>query len=174
MILTRKYWMPSIVTKENCLKINTQRFLNKTDMLILAEKKKAGQNETAEKLFKGLKDFRFFALKALYEKNQKEIDQRHNEILNALNGIQDYNIKDYTIKVTGRFPTDDWKDIENCLLKLANGIQIFEPLESNKISFNIKTFRENVKYIIAEQKIDSLFDSLKQYIVTRKCDLIKE
>ncbi len=140
----------------------------------ISRKKKAGQNETAEKLFKGLKDFRFFALKALYEKNQKEIDQRHNEILNALNGIQDYNIKDYTIKVTGRFPTDDWKDIENCLLKLANGIQIFEPLESNKISFNIKTFRENVKNIIAEQKIDSLFDSLKQYIVTRKCDLIKE
>ena len=57
---------------------------------------------------------------------------------------------------------------------MANGIQIFEPLESNKISFNIKTFRENVKNIIAEQKIDSLFDSLKQYIVTRKCDLIKE
>lgn len=180
MILTRKYWALSVATKEkeNYLKINAQRYLNKTDILILAEKKKKEQNKIVEKLFKKLNDFHFFALKTgLESKDQKEIIQRYNEILNALNalnGIQDYNIKDYTIKVTGRFPTDDWKDIENCLLKLANGIQIFEPLESNKISFNIKTFRENVKNIIAEQKIDSLFDSLKQYIVTRKCDLIKE
>ena len=40
MILTRKYWAPSVATKENYLKINDQRYLNKTDMLILAEKKK--------------------------------------------------------------------------------------------------------------------------------------
>ena len=173
MILTKK----SVATKEkeNYLKINAQRYLNKTDILILAEKKKKEQNKIVEKLFKKLNDFHFFALKTgLESKDQKEIIQRYNEILNALNGIQDYNIKDYTIKVTGRFPTNDWNDIENCLLKLTDGIQIFEPLENNEINFDIKMFRENVKKIIAEQKIDNLFDGLKQYIVAGKCDFIKE
>ena len=174
MILTKK----SVATKEkeNYLKINAQRYLNKTDILILAEKKKKEQNKIVEKLFKKLNDFHFFALKTgLENKDQKEIIQRYNEILNALNGIQDYNIKDYTIKVTGRFPTDDWNDIENCLLKLTDdGIQILEPLENNEINFDIKMFRENVKKIIAEQKIDNLFDGLKQYIVAGKCDFIKE
>ena len=174
MILTKK----SVATKEkeNYLKINAQRYLNKTDILILAEKKKKEQNKIVEKLFKKLNDFHFFALKTgLESKDQKEIIQRYNEILNALNGIQDYNIKDYTIKVTGRFPTDDWNDIENCLLKLTDGsIQILEPLENNEINFDVKMFRENVKKIIAEQKIDNLFDGLKQYIVAGKCDFIKE
>ena len=174
MILTKK----SVATKEkeNYLKINAQRYLNKTDILILAEKKKKEQNKIVEKLFKKLNNFHFFALKTgLESKDQKEIIQRYNEILNALNGIQDYNIKDYTIKVTGRFPTDDWNDIENCLLKLTDdGIQIFEPLENNEINFDIKMFRENVKKIIAEQKIDDLFDGLKQYIVIGKCNFIKE
>ena len=174
MILTKK----SVATKEkeNYLKINAQRYLNKTDILILAEKKKKEQNKIVEKLFKKLNDFHFFALKTgLESKDQKEIIQRYNEILNALNGIQDYNIKDYTIKVTGRFPTDDWNDIENCLLKLTDdGIQIFEPLENNEINFDIKMFRENVKKIISEQKIDDLFDGLKQYIVIGKCNFIKE
>ena len=174
MILTKK----SVATKEkeNYLKTNAQRYLNKTDILILAEKKKKEQNKIAEKLFKKLNDFHFFALKTgLESKDQKEIIQRYNEILNALNGIQDYNIKDYTIKVTGRFPTDDWNDIENCLLKLTDdGIQILEPLENNEINFDVKMFRENVKKIIAEQKIDDLFDGLKQYIVAGKCDFIKE
>ena len=160
MILTKK----SVATKEkeNYLKINAQRYLNKTDILILAEKNKKEQNKIVEKLFKKLNDFHFFALKTgLESKDQKEIIQRYNEILNALNGIQDYNIKDYTIKVTGRFPTDDWNDIENCLLKLTDdGIQIFEPLENNEINFDIKMFRENVKKIIAEQKIDDLFDDI--------------
>ena len=175
MILTRKYWAPSVATKENYLKINAQRYLNKTDMLILAEKKKTEKNEVSEKLFKELNDFNFFALKICFEnKDQKEISQRYNEILSALNGIQDYNIKDYTIKVTGRFPTDNWNDIENCLLKLTDGIQIFEPLENNEINFDIKMFRENVKKIISEQKIDDLFDGLKQYIVTGKCNFIME
>ena len=174
MILTKK----SVATKEkeNYLKINAQRYLNKTDILILAEKNKKEQNKIAEKLFKKLNDFHFFALKTgLESKDQKEIIQRYNEILNALNGIQDYNIKDYTIKVTGRFPTNDWNDIENCLLKLTDdGIQIFEPLENNEINFDIKMFRENVKKIISEQKIDDLFDGLKQYIVIGKCNFIKE
>ena len=173
MILTKK----SVATKEkeNYLKINTQRYLNKTDILILAEKKKKEQNKIVEKLFKKLNDFHFFALKTgLESKDQKEIIQRYNEILNALNGIQDYNIKDYTIKVTGRFPTNDWNDIENCLLKLTDGIQILEPLENNEINFDIKMFRENVKKIISEQKIDDLFDGLKQYIVIGKCNFIKE
>ena len=174
MILTKK----SVATKEkeNYLKINAQRYLNKTDILILAEKKKKEQNKIVEKLFKKLNDFHFFALKTgLESKDQKEIIQRYNEILNALNGIQDYNIKDYTIKVTGRFPTNDWNDIENCLLKLTDGsIQILEPLENNEINFDVKMFRENVKKIIAEQKIDNLFDGLKQYIVAGKCDFIKE
>ena len=173
MILTKK----SVATKEkeNYLKINAQRYLNKTDILILAEKKKKEQNKIVEKLFKKLNDFHFFALKTgLESKDQKEIIQRYNEILNALNGIQDYNIKDYTIKVTGRFPTNDWNDIENCLLKLTDGIQIFEPLENNEINFDIKMFRENVKKIISEQKIDDLFDGLKQYIVIGKCNFIKE
>lgn len=178
MILTRKYWALSVATKEkeNYLKINAQRYLNKTDILILAEKKKKEQNKIVEKLFKELNDFHFFALKTgLESKDQKEIIQRYNEILNALNGIQDYNIKDYTIKVTGRFPTDNWNDIENCLLKLTDGsIQILEPLENNEINFDVKMFRENVKKIIAEQKIDNLFDGLKQYIVAGKCDFIKE
>ena len=173
MILTKK----SVATKEkeNYLKINAQRYLNKTDILILAEKKKKEQNKIVEKLFKKLNDFHFFALKTgLESKDQKEIIQRYNEILNALNGIQDYNIKDYTIKVTGRFPTNDWNDIENCLLKLTDGIQIFEPLENNEINFDIKMFRENVKKIISEQKIDDLFDGLKQYIVIGKCNFIKK
>ena len=174
MILTKK----SVATKEkeNYLKINAQRYLNKTDILILAEKKKKEQNKIVEKLFKKLNDFHFFALKTgLESKDQKEIIQRYNEILNALNGIQDYNIKDYTIKVTGRFPTNDWNDIENCLLKLTDGsIQILEPLENNEINFDVKMFRENVKKIIAEQKIDNLFDGLKQYIVAGKCNFIKE
>ena len=173
MILTKK----SVATKEkeNYLKINAQRYLNKTDILILAEKKKKEQNKIVEKLFKELNDFNFFALKTgLESKDQKEIIQRYNEILNALNGIQDYNIKDYTIKVTGRFPTNDWNDIENCLLKLTDGIQIFEPLENNEINFDVKMFRENVKKIIAEQKIDNLFDGLKQYIVIGKCNFIKK
>ena len=176
MILTKK----SVATKEkeNYLKINAQRYLNKTDILILAEKKKKEQNKIVEKLFKELNDFNFFALKTgLESKDQKEIIQRYNEILNALNalnGIQDYNIKDYTIKVTGRFPTNDWNDIENCLLKLTDGIQIFEPLENNEINFDIKMFRENVKKIISEQKIDDLFDGLKQYIVIGKCNFIKK
>ena len=177
MILTRKYWTLSVATKEkeNYLKINAQRYLNKTDILILAEKKKKEQNKIVEKLFKKLNDFHFFALKTgLESKDQKEIIQRYNEILNALNGIQDYNIKDYTIKVTGRFPTNDWNDIENCLLKLTDGIQILEPLENNEINFDIKMFRENVKKIISEQKIDDLFDGLKQYIVIGKCNFIKE
>ena len=178
MILTRKYWALSVATKakENYLKINAQRYLNKTDILILAEKKKKEQNKIVEKLFKKLNDFHFFALKTgLENKDQKEIIQRYNEILNALNGIQDYNIKDYTIKVTGRFPTDNWNDIENCLLKLTDGsIQILEPLENNEINFDVKMFRENAKKIIAEQKIDNLFDGLKQYIVAGKCDFIKE
>ena len=174
MILTKK----SVATKEkeNYLKTNAQRYLNKTDILILAEKNKKEQNKIVEKLFKKLNDFHFFALKTgLESKDQKEIIQRYNEILNALNGIQDYNIKDYTIKVTGGFPTDDWNDIENCLLKLTDGsIQILEPLENNEINFDVKMFRENVKKIIAEQKIDDLFDGLKQYIVAGKCDFIKE
>ena len=173
MILTKK----SVATKEkeNYLKINAQRYLNKTDILILAEKNKKEQNKIVEKLFKKLNDFHFFALKTgLESKDQKEIIQRYNEILNALNGIQDYNIKDYTIKVTGRFPTNDWNDIENCLLKLTDGIQILEPLENNEINFDIKMFRENVKKIISEQKIDDLFDGLKQYIVIGKCNFIKE
>lgn len=175
MILTRKYWTPGVATKENFLKINAQRYLNKTDVLILAEKKKAEQNKIVEKIFKELNDFHFFALKICFEnKDQNEIIQRYNEILNALNGIQDYNIKDYTIKVTGRFPTNDWNDIENCLLKLTDGIQILEPLENNEINFDIKMFRENVKKIISEQKIDDLFDGLKQYIVIGKCNFIKE
>ena len=177
MILTKKYWALSVATKEkeNYLKINAQRYLNKTDILILAEKKKKEQNKIVEKLFKELNDFNFFALKTgLESKDQKEIIQRYNEILNALNGIQDYNIKDYTIKVTGRFPTNDWNDIENCLLKLTDGIQIFEPLENNEINFDVKMFRENVKKIIAEQKIDNLFDGLKQYIVIGKCNFIKK
>ena len=183
MILTRKYWALSVATKEkekekekeNYLKINAQRYLNKTDILILAEKKKKEQNKIVEKLFKKLNDFHFFALKTgLESKDQKEIIQRYNEILNALNGIQDYNIKGYTIKVTGRFPTNDWNDIENCLLKLTDGIQILEPLENNEINFDIKMFRENVKKIISEQKIDDLFDGLKQYIVIGKCNFIKE
>ena len=173
MILTKK----SVATKEkeNYLKINAQRYLNKTDILILAEKKKKEQNKIVEKLFKKLNDFHFFALKTgLESKDQKEIIQRYNEILNALNGIQDYNIKDYTIKVTGRFPTNDWNDIENCLLKLTDGIQILEPLENNEINFDVKMFRENVKKIISEQKIDDLFDGLKQYIVTGRCSFIME
>ena len=65
--------------------------------------------------------------------------------------------------------------LENCLLKLTDGsIQILEPLENNEINFDVKMFRENVKKIIAEQKIDNLFDGLKQYIVVGKCNFIKE
>ena len=54
MILTKKYWALSVATKEkeNYLKINAQRYLNKTDILILAEKKKKEQNKIVEKLFK--------------------------------------------------------------------------------------------------------------------------
>lgn len=60
-------------------------------------------------------------------------------------------------------------------MKLTDGsIQILEPLENNEINFDVKMFRENVKKIIAEQKIDNLFDGLKQYIVAGKCDFIKE
>ena len=59
-------------------------------------------------------------------------------------------------------------------MKLTDGIQIFEPLENNEINFDIKMFRENVKKIISEQKIDDLFDGLKQYIVIGKCNFIKE
>lgn len=59
-------------------------------------------------------------------------------------------------------------------MKLTDGIQIFEPLENNEINFDIKMFRENVKKIISEQKIDDLFDGLKQYIVTGKCNFIME
>ena len=59
-------------------------------------------------------------------------------------------------------------------MKLTDGIQILEPLENNEINFDIKMFRENVKKIISEQKIDDLFDGLKQYIVIGKCNFIKE
>ena len=76
MILTKKYWALSVATKEkeNYLKINAQRYLNKTDILILAEKNKKEQNKIVEKLFKKLNDFHFFALKTgLESKDQKEI-----------------------------------------------------------------------------------------------------
>ena len=72
MILTRKYWAPSVATKENYLKINDQRYLNKTDMLILAEKKKTEKNEVSEKLFKELNDFHFFCFKNLFRKQRSK------------------------------------------------------------------------------------------------------
>lgn len=174
-------WVPIMKTKENFLNANSWKFLNKTDILILIENKIIEEhlNEVAEKTFEVIKKFidYYFDIFKESDKDRKiELSQRCNEIMVDLNGAQKYkyNIKDYIIKVTGRYPSNDWYDLEDCLLALTeNGISIVEPLKPYMIDLDIEAFRENVGNLAARKNYDGLFDSLKQYLITGVYDIAK-
>ena len=174
-------WVPIMKTKENFLNANSWKFLNKTDILILIENKIIDEHldEVAEKTFEVIKKFidYYFDIFKESDKDRKiELSQRCNEIMVDLNGAQKYkyNIKDYIIKVTGRYPSNDWYDLEDCLLALTeNGISIVEPLKPYMIDIDIEAFRENVGNLAARKNYDGLFDSLKQYLITGVYDIAK-
>ena len=174
-------WVPAVRTKENFLNSNSWKFLNKTDILILIENKIIEEHldEVAEKTFEVIKKFidYYFDIFKESDKDKKiELSQRCNEIMVDLNGVQKYkyNIKDYIIKVTGRYPSNDWYDLEDCLLALTeNGISIVEPLKPYIIDIDIEAFRENVGNLAARKNYDGLFDSLKQYLITGVYDIDK-
>lgn len=174
-------WVPIMKTKENFLNANSWKFLNKTDILILIENKIIEEHldEVAEKTFEVIKKFidYYFDIFKESDKDRKiELSQRCNEIMVDLNGAQKYkyNIKDYIIKVTGRYPSNDWYDLEDCLLALTeNGISIVEPLKPYMIDIDIEAFRENVGNLAARKNYDGLFDSLKQYLITGVYDIAK-
>lgn len=174
-------WVPIMKTKENFLNANSWKFLNKTDILILIENKIIEEHldEVAEKTFEVIKKFidYYFDIFKESDKDRKiELSQRCNEIMVDLNGAQKYkyNIKDYIIKVTGRYPSNDWYDLEDCLLALTeNGISIVEPLKPYMIDLDIEAFRENVGNLAARKNYDGLFDSLKQYLITGVYDIAK-
>ena len=174
-------WVPAVKTKENFLNSNSWKFLNKTDILILIENKIIEEHldEVAEKTFEVIKKFidYYFDIFKESDKDRKiELSQRCNEIMVDLNGAQKYkyNIKDYIIKVTGRYPSNDWYYLEDCLLALTeNGISIVEPLKPYIIDIDIEAFRENVGNLAARKNYDGLFDSLKQYLITGVYDIDK-
>ena len=174
-------WVPVIKTKENFLDTNSWKFLNKIDMLILIENKIIEEclDEVAEKTLEVIKNFKNYYIDIFKESDEDrkiELSQRCNEIMVDLNGAQKYkyNIKDYVIKVTGRYPTDDWYDLEDCLLALTkDGINIVEPLNPYMVDLDIEAFRENVGNLAARKNYDDLFNNLKQYLTTGVYDIAK-
>lgn len=180
-ILVGDIFVPIMKTKENFLDTNSWKFLSKTDMIILIENKIIEErlDEVAEKTFeviKKIRDYYFEIFKESDEDRKIELSQRCNEIMIDLNGVQKYkyNIKDYIIKATGRYPSDDWYDLEDCLLALTkDGINIVEPLEPYIVDLDIEAFRENVGNLVARKDYDGLFNNLKQYLTTGVYDIAK-